>query len=151
MGFILLLDFLIACVDNKEGDGKMAGISKASNQKALERARSELEPLKREKMDAEKGTLPSIPLEDLFTEVPLDIDRNIPLRWWSVKSAVEYLGVSERTVRDYIAEGKVECKYKIIKGHKRVFISNRSVIELADMRKWKREQKDVEDTGNTDF
>lgn len=49
MSFIVLLDFQIKYADNKEGGGKMAGISKASNQKALERARSELEPLEREK------------------------------------------------------------------------------------------------------
>lgn len=96
-------------------------------------------------MDIEKSILPNIPLEDLFTELPLDIDRDIPLRWWSVKTAGEYLGVSERTLRTYIAEGKVVWKYKTVKGHGRILIDNRSVISLANTRKWKREQKETED------
>lgn len=86
--------------------------------------------------------LPHIPLDDLFTMIPVEKNR-IPVRWWSVKTVIEYLGVSESTVRRYIKTGKVEYKYKTVKGHKRVYICNRSVIDLANERKWKREQKDT--------
>jgi hypothetical protein len=73
--------------------------------------------------------LPNIPLEDLFKIIPL---YDPPLRWFSVKSAMNILGVSERTIRNYIKNGKLQHKYKTIKGRKRVFISNRSVYALQD-------------------
>ncbi len=119
MSFIVLLGFQIKYADKKRGG--------------------------RPKVDIEKSILPNIPLEDLFTELPLDIDRDIPLRWWSVKTAGKYLGVSERTLRTYIAEGKVVWKYKTVKGHRRILVDNRSVISLANTRKWKREQKETDD------
>lgn len=58
---------------------------------------------------------PNIPLDDLFTVIELPEDK-IPLRWWTMKTVAEYLDVSERTVRRYKADGKLEYKYVMIKG-----------------------------------
>lgn len=84
--------------------------------------------------------IPFIPMDRLFSEI--DIDRKEPLRWWSVKTAREYLGVSERTMRRYISSGKLESCRKTVKGHIRVYLSNRSVIELNNDRKWRKAQRE---------
>lgn len=75
--------------------------------------------------------LPEIPIEDLFTEIPIS---EVPLRWLSVKTVTDILDVTERTVRNYIREGKVDCIRKTVSGRKRVFISNRSVYDILDKR-----------------
>ena len=76
------------------------------------------------------GDLPVIPLEELFEEIPYPDRYKTPLRYWSVKTTMEYLGVSMRQVRRYLKAGKLKCQYKLVKGRKRVFISNHSVIAL---------------------
>lgn len=93
--------------------------------------------------DISKADLPNIPLEELFTEIELPEDK-IPLRWWNMKTTAEYLGVSERTVRRYKAEGKLEYKYQMIKGHRKVYFSNRSVISVYEARYWRKQQREAE-------
>lgn len=93
--------------------------------------------------DISKADLPNIPLEELFTEIELPEDK-IPLRWWNMKTTAEYLGVSERTVRRYKAEGKLEYKYQMIKGHRKVYFSNRSVISVYEDRYWRKQQREAE-------
>lgn len=85
--------------------------------------------------------IPFIPMDRLFSEI--DIARKEPLRWWSVKTAREYLGVSERTMRRYIASGKLESCRKTVKGHTRVYLSNRSVIGLYNDREWRKAQREA--------
>lgn len=85
--------------------------------------------------------IPYIPIEGLFNEI--DIARKEPLRWWSVKTAREYLGVSEPTIRRYIASGKLESCRKIVKGHTRVYLNSRSVIKIKDDRKWRKAQRET--------
>lgn len=82
-------------------------------------------------MDDPRYYLPYIPLEDLFTvhEFPDPADE-IPLRWWNKETVADYLGVSERSVRRYKAEGKLECKYITVKGYKKPYYTNRSVVKL---------------------
>ena len=77
------------------------------------------------------GELPVIPLEDLFLEIPVP---EMPLRWLSVKTVIRILGVTERQIRNYIKQGKVDYIHKTVNGHKRVFISNRSVYRIYDRR-----------------
>lgn len=96
------------------------------------------------------SNLPNIPVEDLFQEIEFPDANKIPFRWWNVKTAREYLGVSERTIRRYIEAGKLEIRRKTVKGHIRVYVSNLSVIDLADNRKWKREQKELQDDEQED-
>lgn len=93
--------------------------------------------------DISKADLLNIPLEELFTEIELPEDK-IPLRWWNMKTTAEYLGVSERTVRRYKAEGKLEYKYQMIKGHRKVYFSNRSVISVYENRHWRKQQREAE-------
>ena len=92
--------------------------------------------------DISKADLLNIPLEELFTEIELPEDK-IPLRWWNMKTTAEYLGVSERTVRRYKAEGKLEYKYQMIKGHRKVYFSNRSVISVYEVRYWRKQQREA--------
>ena len=90
------------------------------------------------------GNLPDIPLEELFPEIEYPDIHKSPLRWWSVKTTMEYLGVSMRQVRRYIKAGKLQYQYKTVKGRKRVFISNQSAIELRPtLNKYK--EKDIEE------
>ncbi len=96
--------------------------------------------------DISKADLPNIPLEELFTEIELPEDK-IPLRWWNMKTTTEYLGVSERSVRYYKAEGKLEYKYLMVKGHRKVYFSNRSVISVAEDRKWRKQHKEADAEG----
>lgn len=88
--------------------------------------------------------LPEIPVEDLFTEIPIP---EVPLRWLSVKTATDILSVTERTVRNYIKVGKVECIRKTVSERKRVFISNRSVYALLDKRDIDNIEEDPEEQG----
>lgn len=78
------------------------------------------------------GEIPFIDPE--FKEIPLEIPfigvSGEPLRWWSVKTTMSYLRVSERQIRRYLKSGKLEKKYKTVKGRKRVYISNQSAISL---------------------
>lgn len=90
-----------------------------------------------------KIDIPNIPLEELFTEIELPEDK-IPLRWWNMKTTANYLGVSERSVRRYRAEGKLEYKYQMVKGHRKVYFSNRSVISINEARYWKKQQREAE-------
>lgn len=89
------------------------------------------------------GEFTEIPLEGLFTEIPVP---GIPLRWLSIKTATEILGVTERQIRNYIKDGKVDCIYKKVNGRKRVFLSNRSVYGIRDKRQAKKElTEDIEE------
>ena len=76
------------------------------------------------------GNLPDIPLEELFPEIEYPDIHKSPLRYWSVKTTMEYLGVSERMIRYYLKQGKLQYQHKTVKGRKRVFISNHSAIDL---------------------
>ncbi len=98
-------------------------------------------------MDDPKWYVPNIPLEDLFTvqDYPDPID-DIPLRWWSKETTIEYLGVAESTVRRYKAEGKLEYKYLMVKGHRKVYYTNRSVIRAKRGMRTKEAVKESEDT-----
>ena len=90
------------------------------------------------------GDLPQIPVEDLFTEMEYPDVNKPPLRYWSVKTTMEYLGVSMRQVRRYLKDGKLQYQYKTVKGRKRVFISNQSAIDLRPtLNNYK--EKDIED------
>ncbi len=82
------------------------------------------------------NTFFNIPLEDLFPVMEYPTDR-IPVRWWNMKTTAKYLEVSERTVRRYKADDKLEYKYSTVKGHRRVYFSNVSVIALSQDRRWK--------------
>ncbi len=77
------------------------------------------------------GDLPNIPLEELFTEMEYPRGQ-IPLRWWNIKTTKEYLEVSESTIRRYKAKGELEYKYVMVKGHRKVYFSNNSVMRLKD-------------------
>ena len=88
------------------------------------------------------GELPVIPMEDLFTEIPVP---ELPLRWISVKNSMDIIGVSERQIRNYIKEGKVDVIHKIVNGRKRVFLSNRSVYAIRDKRNDKYIEEDPEE------
>lgn len=69
-------------------------------------------------------------IKEIPLEIPLiDTDKE-PLRWWSVKTVMSYLGVSERQIRRYLKSGKLEKKYRTVKGHNRVYVSNQSAISL---------------------
>lgn len=107
------------------------------------------------------GDLPQIPVEDLFTEMEYPDANKPPLRYWSVKTTMEYLGVSMRQVRRYLKAGKLKYQYKTVKGRKRVFISNQSAIDLRPtLNKYKEkcveddedmdEQEDTQETGDPD-
>ena len=107
------------------------------------------------------GDLPQIPVEDLFTEMEYPDVNKPPLRYWSVKTTMEYLGVSMRQVRRYLKDGKLQYQYKTVKGRKRVFISNQSAIDLRPtLNKYKEkcveddedmdEQEDPQETGDPD-
>lgn len=91
--------------------------------------------------------LPNIPLEDLFTvqEFPDPVDE-ISLRWWNKETVADYLGVSERTVRKYKAEGKLECKYITVKGYKKPYYTNRSVVKLKRALVYGKTKKEETDT-----
>lgn len=93
-------------------------------------------------MSTDFSYLPDIPLEALFTEIELPKEK-IPQRWWSIKTTAKYLGVSERTVRRYRAEGKLEYKYLMVKGHRKVYFTNRSVISVYEDRYWKKQQREI--------
>ena len=73
--------------------------------------------------------LPKIPIEDLFQMMEYPCNKT-PLRWWSFKTAQNYLGVSERTLRRYKAEGKLEFQYKKKGSRVGIYFTNRSVINL---------------------
>lgn len=79
--------------------------------------------------------LPDIPIENLFSEMgyPDPVHRT-PQRWLSRKSAAEFLNVTIRTIDNYIKAGKVETKQKTVKGHKRIFVSNKSLIDIQDQK-----------------
>lgn len=85
--------------------------------------------------------IPNIPLEDLFTEMEFPTEK-VPLRWWTMKTTADHLEVSERTVRRYKAEGKLEYKYVMVKGHRKVYFTNHSVIAVKED---KRLQKEVDE------
>lgn len=93
-------------------------------------------------MSIDHPYLPEIPLEDLFTPIDLP-EEKIPQRWWSMKTTVEYLGVSERTVKRYKAEGKLEYKYLMVKGHRKIYFTNISVISVYEDRYWKKQQREI--------
>ena len=49
--------------------------------------------------------LADTPIENLFTYIELP-EEKMPLRWWSMQTTIEWLGVCDRTIRRYMAEGK---------------------------------------------
>lgn len=73
--------------------------------------------------------LPEIPLEGLFQEIEYP-DEKPPLRWLTLKSTKEILGIGERSIQIHTKNGKLERKYKTVKGHRRVYYSNHSVYKL---------------------
>ena len=76
----------------------------------------------------------AISLDNLFQ--PMEIPITFPLttypalRYWSVKTTMNYLDVSERQIRRYLGKGKLKYIYRTVKGQKRVYISNISAIAL---------------------
>lgn len=87
---------------------------------------------------------------DDFTETPLDglfqtieyPDELIhtPLKWISLKSAKKVLGIGDRQIQRYADSGKLERTYKTVKGHRKVYYSNRTVYMLRDELNYKRER-----------
>lgn len=73
--------------------------------------------------------IPEIPLAGLFQEIEYP-EETPPFRWFNLKSTKEILGIGERSLQMYAKKGKLERKYKTVKGHRRVYYSNHSVYKL---------------------
>lgn len=101
--------------------------------------------------NSDTSYLADIPIENLFTYIELPKEK-MPLRWWSMQTTIEWLGVCDRTIRRYMEEGKLEYKYKKVKGRKRIYFSNHSVISLCNDRKFRKSKnKEIEgDYDNSD-
>lgn len=73
--------------------------------------------------------LPDIPITELFSYQEFPMER-VALRWYSSKTTMEMLGIKERQLRRYAEDDRLEKKYKTVKGRRRVYYSNVSVLEL---------------------
>lgn len=73
--------------------------------------------------------LSDIPITELFSYQEFPMDR-VALRWYSSKTTMEMLGIKERQLKRYAEDGRLEKKYKTVKGRRRVYYSNISVLEL---------------------
>lgn len=91
--------------------------------------------------------LPDIPLTELFIEQ--EYPRSTPpVRWYSQKTVKEILGIGDRQIRRYVQDGRLETKYKTVKGRRRVYYSNIYVQRLAHYLDCRRNSKKNEEESN---
>ena len=83
--------------------------------------------------------LPDIPITELFSYQEFPMER-VALRWYSSKTTMEMLGL-----RRYAEDGRLEKKYKTVKGRKRVYYSNVSVLKLLRYLSDRRTPSETED------
>ena len=100
----------------------------------------------RKKARAKEGgkVLPDIPITELFSYQEFPMER-VALRWYSSKTTMEMLGIKERQLRRYAEDGRLEKKYKTVKGRRRVYYSNISVLELLRYLSDRRTPSETED------
>lgn len=88
--------------------------------------------------------LPDIPITELFSYQEFPMER-VALRWYSSKTTMEMLGIKERQLRRYAEDGRLEKKYKTVKGRRRVYYSNVSVLTLLRYLSDRRTPSETED------